>query len=315
VFIVSDREFDAEIIDAYLRYLRGRGPRPEIEQLHSEEQTRLEKLFELLDAIVDSDEIEVPPIEKDPVALRLGIVSEKRESSSAASGIGDVATTERSGIDPALAELAHRFRGEVEFVPDDEMPIPEHDAGGLLPAHAVCVTLGEEVLVCVTDREDLSVLLRDVALVFVERPAVTAVTVASTVSFLGVVLREADCVRAIDPKTGWLDPGLPRQPEPLELALGRYLDETLPRWDEVARLEDVLRDGDGEKEVGAAVYAAMKSNLSRTFKIPAKSKALEELQDIPLTTIQSVVTEIRESRLFGDGLIERVSEVSDVSIR
>lgn len=315
VTLTDDREFNGELVDEFLRFLRGRGPRPQVGHLPLEERTKLQKLFELLEAIVDSDEIEVPPVEEDPVALRLGIVSEKPEGSSVILTSGDAATTESSPIAAALEELAHRFQGEIEFVPDDEAPIPGHDASGLLPAQAVCGTLGEEVLVCVSDRNDLSDVYLDVAAVFTERPGVTAVTVVSAVSYLGVVLREADCVPAIDPKRGWLDPRLPRQPEPLELALGRYLEETLPRWDEVARLEDVLRDGDGDQEVGAAVYAAMKSNLNRTFKIPSKAKALEELQNLPLTAVQSVVTEIREGRLVGDELIQRVREVSDVSIR
>jgi hypothetical protein len=112
----EDEEFDGELIDEFLRHLRGRGP--EIDHL-PDQQASLERLFQLLEAIVDDDEIEIPAIEDDPVALRLGIVSEKPEK--AIPGSGDVATTDSSPIAAALAELAYRFQGEVEFVADDEV--------------------------------------------------------------------------------------------------------------------------------------------------------------------------------------------------
>jgi len=307
----NDKEYSAALVDEFLRYLRGRGPRPQMEKLPRDERAELEDMFQLLEAIVDTDEVEVPPIEEDPVAVRLGLVAGGDQSSSDAAGGRRPAELQDAGpIAISLAEVAHRLSGEVELAPDRERTAPGHDASGLLPAQAVCRTLGEVVLVCATDRDEFSKLPRKVAVVFAERPTTTAVAVVSTASLHAVVLTEADCIRAIDPIVGWVDPGLPRPPEPLALALGRYLEGSLPRWDEIARLDDMLVFTHTDEDIAAAVRESLNDNLDRSVRIPAKKTALEHLRNLPSGSLESAVNEVRAGRLAGDDLLQRLREVS-----
>ncbi len=62
-----------ELVDAYIRYLEGGGSRPDTTGIKSEAAVEASEFFRLLDAIWASD-IDLPPIELDPVALALGFV-------------------------------------------------------------------------------------------------------------------------------------------------------------------------------------------------------------------------------------------------
>ncbi len=61
------------LVDAYIHYLEGDGNRPDLTGLQSETAAEAAELFRLLDATWASD-IDLPPIEQDPVALALGLV-------------------------------------------------------------------------------------------------------------------------------------------------------------------------------------------------------------------------------------------------
>jgi hypothetical protein len=298
----EDREY-GERIDEFLRYLRGRGPRPGIEGLPQDEQTELEDLFRVLEAIVDADEPEMPPIDEDPVAARLGLV----EGDDGKAGVA----AESDPITASLEELVHRLGSEIEVTTDVERSVSRHDVNGLLPARAVCRTLGEVVLICTTEQDDFLELPHSVALVFADRPAATAIAVVSSASNDALVFTEADCVRAVDPTVGWVDPALPRAPEPLELALGRYLEGSLPRWDEVARLDEMLIFTGAEDVVASSAREALNDILSRSARLPAKKTALEQLRDFPPTPVESVVNEVRLGRLASDGLLQRLRELSE----
>lgn len=64
---------DDDLIEAYLSFLRGRGPRPDLSGLPPERRAEIEGRFEIVAALADRDP-ELPPLEEDPVALRLGLV-------------------------------------------------------------------------------------------------------------------------------------------------------------------------------------------------------------------------------------------------
>lgn len=89
----EDTEHAGDLVDEFLRYLRGRGPRPQTDDLPLDERTELENTFRLLEAIVDTNEAEVPPIEEDPIAVRLGLVAGKEQinADTASSGPLDAA--------------------------------------------------------------------------------------------------------------------------------------------------------------------------------------------------------------------------------
>lgn len=62
-----------ELIDAYIRYLEGNGERPDLTGIRPDTAAEASELFRLLDATWASG-LDLPPIEKDPVALALGLV-------------------------------------------------------------------------------------------------------------------------------------------------------------------------------------------------------------------------------------------------
>jgi hypothetical protein len=62
-----------ELVDAYIRHLEGNGDRPDLTGIRPDTAAEASELFRLLDATWASD-LDLPPIEEDPVALALGLV-------------------------------------------------------------------------------------------------------------------------------------------------------------------------------------------------------------------------------------------------
>jgi hypothetical protein len=307
----ENEEQEGEFIDAWLRYLRGRGPRPGVGALSESERLAAEELAGLLEAIVDTDETSEPALEDDPVAIELGLVPKPLTGTGL--GLIDRPGGAEVGVDPidaSLRDLGHRFSGELEVQADRENGGPAAAVNGYLPARAICRTLGEVVLVCTTDRDDFSDLPRRIAHIFLARPTTTAVAMVSTVSLLAVVLTEAECVRAIDPAEGWVDPGLPLPPAPLDMTLGRYLELSLPRWDEVTRLDTVLALTGTSGDISASVATAMDANLNRNARISAKKLAVQNLHGLSRALVEEVVEDVRAGRLRREELISRIGEIS-----
>lgn len=65
------------LIEEYLRFLRGLGPQPDLSGLPASRREAITGQFEIVAALADRD-TELPPLEQDPVAQRLGLVG--RES-------------------------------------------------------------------------------------------------------------------------------------------------------------------------------------------------------------------------------------------
>jgi hypothetical protein len=164
-----------------------------------------------------------------------------------------------------------------------------------------------------TDESDFSELAERVAPVFLARPTASAVAVVSNVSLLAAVLTQADCVRAIDPIRGWVDPGPPVDPEPIAIALGRYLEWSLPRWDEVARLDELLLLTEAGADAARCASAAVEDTLNRQARIPAKRAALESLRGLGPAAIEGLIDEVRAGQLAGDEMISRLRDLSRVS--
>lgn len=308
----EDKEYD-EFVEEYLRYLRGHGSRPQTDELTQHQRDEVEDLFALLDAVVDADEISQPPLEEDPLAVRLGLVNEGNGTSDLGSGPAWGLDPDSDPIAVSLEELVHRFGDDLEIATDPDKTRARCDSGALPPVRAICWTVGEEVLLCTIDGDDFAELPRRLSVAFGQCPDITAIAVVSTVSGRAVVLRHADCVSAIHPIEGWGNPGVPMSPEPLALALGRYLEASLPRWDEITPLNQILVFAHADEEVPALVRDSLNETLSRPVRIPAKKTAFQELQGVSPTIIGSVVDEVRAGALAGDALIERIREVSEAA--
>lgn len=60
------------LIEDYLRFLRGQGPEPDLSDLPPSRRQAITGQFEIVKALADRDP-ELPPLERDPVAQRLGL--------------------------------------------------------------------------------------------------------------------------------------------------------------------------------------------------------------------------------------------------
>ncbi|HXW34999.1 MAG TPA: hypothetical protein VEJ87_10515, partial [Acidimicrobiales bacterium] len=99
----------ADIVDEQMRYLRGEGPQPDLSALSDDERTEVFELLELVDALADRLP-DPPPLEQDPIALRLGLVAAEPPDYADLS--------DPSGyLNPVVIsthELVYRFAGAVE---------------------------------------------------------------------------------------------------------------------------------------------------------------------------------------------------------
>jgi hypothetical protein len=68
-----DEDLAARLVDEQLRFVRGEGPEPDLSGLGASDRSEMIEVLSLADALVDSRPVS-PPLEKDPVAIRLGLV-------------------------------------------------------------------------------------------------------------------------------------------------------------------------------------------------------------------------------------------------
>jgi transcriptional regulator with XRE-family HTH domain len=69
----------AEYLDQYVSYLEGSVEEPRIDHLDARDRRELSELFRIIDANWAA-EIELPPLEDDPIAIALGLVPQPRRS-------------------------------------------------------------------------------------------------------------------------------------------------------------------------------------------------------------------------------------------
>lgn len=63
----------SDLVEDYLRFLRGQGPEPDLSDLAPQQREAVAGQFEIVKALADRDP-ELPPLDRDPVALRLGLL-------------------------------------------------------------------------------------------------------------------------------------------------------------------------------------------------------------------------------------------------
>src|SRR4051794_11940079 len=72
----SDDDLDYiidDLVERYLLFLRGRGPEPDLSVIPADRRADVTAQLEIVAALADRDQ-ELPPIEEDQVAIRLGLV-------------------------------------------------------------------------------------------------------------------------------------------------------------------------------------------------------------------------------------------------
>jgi hypothetical protein len=290
-------DFDAEteeLVDQYLLFLRGRGPEPSIPKARQQE---VEALLDLVGALTES-EPELPVLEGDPVAIRLGLVP--------AGGPPDGPGGHHTPVELSVRELEHRFGGyvEVEVSPALESSHP------LFQPIATCTSLGEAVAVYVAPLDDWDEEPDNVAIIFRRHPEFSAVALSSEDAERAIVLAAAESNRAIDPEHGWLSPGSPSQPEPLDIALVRHFERALPRWDQVTVLDDLLIDDGTADEISDVVADEVRAVLAGKPRLSHKKEALRSLQGLDPSHITEVVTHVQTGRIRGSEVVELLTDIA-----
>ena len=238
------------LIEEYLLFLHGRGPEPDLSDLPPSRRDEIREQFKIVKALADRGP-ELPPLEQDPVARRLGLVGPGASSSALIlpgvrhrdAGAGDL-------LEASLDEVAFRFQRRIVI---EHAPAWSPDAPQGLRAVAQCAVLAEAVAVFVGDTDARAELPERLTRFFGLHPEVSAACVSSPDAEQAVVFSPADVTRSLNPALGWLDPHRPNSPEPLGLALGRFFEQRLPRWDQVAAADlFTAMDGiDAEAAAGA----------------------------------------------------------------
>ena len=299
----------ADLIEQYLLFLRGRGPEPDLSALPADRRTKLMEQLEIVAALADR-ETALPPIEQDPVAIRLGLVDAGRSNQL------DVATPSSDGEfadDPvklSMDDLAFRFNEQVtiDTAPAWMPPAPR----GLKPV-GKCIALGEVVAVLVADVEDWSRQPDTVGRFFREHPDVSTVALVSADAERAIVLTAADAHDSVDPVRGWLAPHSPSAPEPLGIALGRHFDRSLPDWERVAKLDEIGGLGDLTTAASEISAAQIAEALRAKPRLAHKKDALQTLAAIDSSAVAAIAVEVQSGRLADGELVHRIARLAQAA--
>jgi len=297
------------LIEEYLLFLRGRGPEPDLSDLPPSRREEIRGQFKIVKALADRGP-ELPPLEQDPVARRLGLVGPAASSSALIlpgvrhrdPGSGDL-------LEASLEEVAFRFQGSIVI---EHAPTWSPDAPQGLRAVAQCAVLAEAVAVFAGDIDARAQLPDRLTRFFGLRPEVSAACVSSPDADQAVVFSPADVTRSLDPALGWLDPHRPNSPEPLVLALGRFFEQRLPRWDRVAAA-DVFTVMDGlDTEAAEVLDAQIASALHARPRLEFKKDGQRVLAKIDRAHMVSLVVAVQARELAPDELVEELIEMAGI---
>ena len=299
------------LIEEYLLFLRGRGPEPDLSDLPPNRREEIREQFEIVKALADRGP-ELPPLEQDPVARRLGLVGPGAPSSALIllgvrhrdAGAGDL-------LKASLEEVAFRFQGRIVI---ELAPAWSPDAPQGLQAVAQCDVLAESVAVFVGDTDAQAELPERLTRFFGLHPEVSAACVSSPDAEQAVVFSPADVTRSLNPALGWLDPHRPNSPEPLDLMLSRFFEQRLPRWDRVAAA-DVFTAMDGlDTEAAEVLDAQIALALRARPRLEFRKDGQRVLAEIDRAHMVSLVVAVQAGDLAPDGLVEELTEMAGAGV-
>ena len=281
----------SDLIDAQLRYLRGEGPEPSLADLPNGDRTEAQRLLQLVDALADSLPAS-PPMAEDPVAIELGLVETTP---------GNVWPLRSSDpIMMSVQELSSRLGGAVHAeIASDRAP--DDSCGGL-----ICRSLAEVVfVVVVTDASELFS-SRHARPIFHDYPELSAVAFCNPDATRASVISYAEAVDRLIPARTWVTPAVITW-EPLGIALGRHFDRSIPRWEEVSRLETT----DSLENLGADILSVVDVEIKRVARLRPRLSHKRHARDF-VTSIEEAqfedwVAAVRARRLSGEQLDDEIT--------
>jgi hypothetical protein len=325
--VADAAEFDdlsSELVDRYLLFLRGRGPEPDTSELSGDQRRRLREQFAIVAALADRAPA-LPPLDSDPVAIRLGLVAagagepagaglpagaRLRADVGAAAGAGLPAGS-RAGQDPVrevLRQLELRFDRQVAV---DYAPAWGRWHSAELTAVAQCSALGSSIALFTTPQVPRAGEPAGVAIFLRQHPDIAAVCLSSPDAREAVLLTAADVNASVDPVRGWLEPGVHTAADLLEVTLGRYFEARLPRWERVAALSDLIDLGDVAADAAAVSAAALASARRMRPRLQYKREAVAALKALDPASIGRVVVDVQAGRLSGNALVSRLAALAE----
>ena len=302
-------EFDdlsSELVNSYLLFLRGRGPEPDLSGLSHDQRRRLTDQFAIVAALADRAPA-LPPLENDPVAIRLGLVG---TAAAADSAVGDDAASaaDEDPVRAALRQLDLRFGGQVAV---DHAPAWQDWQSAELSAVAQCSALGSSVALFTTPQGPLAGEPSGVAVFLRRYPDISAVCLSSPDARDAALLTAADATASVDPVRGWLEPGVHTAVDSLEVTVGRYFEARLPRWERVAALTELIDLGDVGADAVAVATATLASARRSRPRLPHRRAAVTALKALDPSSIGAVVADVQAGRLSGNALVSRLSALAE----
>jgi hypothetical protein len=296
-----DEDWAARLVDDQLRFVRGEGPEPDLSGLSDSDRSEMIEVLNLVDALVDSRPVS-PPLEEDPVAIRLGLLPGKPGSPPEKSGDPSQA------VDPIVAsteELRYRFAGAVEV----EHIQPVGDEGWWAPV-AVCRALAENVLVVRFQPGDRIPSAADARALLLDDPSLTAITFTTPDATGAAVVVPGDAVGRFVPAVGWRAPGELTWDQ-LGIALGSYLDRSIPNWDAVSSLprEDLL-DELGADTITVVSDAFHTVAVSRPH-LDHKRKARDFVATVDPASVVAWADDIRSGRRSGSDVVSAIGALCE----
>jgi hypothetical protein len=298
------------LIEEYLLFLRGRGPEPDLSDLPTSRQEEIRGQFKIVKALADR-EPELPPLEEDPVARRLGLVGPGASSSALVLpgvwhrdvGAGDL-------LEASLDEVAFRFQGRIVI---ERAPVWSLDAPQGLRAVAQCAVLAEAVAVFAEDTARAELPER-LTRFFDLHSEVSAACVSSPDAEQAVLFYPADVTRSLNPALGWRDPHRPNSLEPLVLALGRFFEQRLPRWDQVVAADVFATLNALDTETAEVLDAQIASALRTRPRLEFKKEGQRVLAGIDRARVVSLVAAVQTRDLEPGELVEKLTEMAGTGV-
>jgi len=310
-------EFDdlaSAIIEQYLLFLRGCGPKPDLSGLTGDQQAAMRDQFDIVEALADR-EPKVPPLEQDPVAIRLGIAaSSPPHTDEPTSPANDRAREFSAGhrdtsIRRVLDGLTSRFDGQVmvDYAPE----WASWARAGMAPL-AQCCALGDCLALFESSIDGWADEPDGVAVFLRQYPDISAVGLVSADAEKALIVTAADSNKCIDPVRGWLEPGRGvAMPDVLERVLDRYFEQRLPRWERVSGLDELLNFGDFTSDTVAITKAVIAQALRARPRLPYKKQALQALAGLDPMLLSAVIVGAQTSQLDEQQLIEQLARIAE----
>ncbi|MYB11582.1 MAG: hypothetical protein F4Y28_16635 [Acidimicrobiia bacterium] len=280
-----------ELIEEQLQYLKGVGPEPDLGGLEEEVLKSVLGAFQVVEALVDAAP-GAPHLVHDPVAIRLGLVDSPKGPPVQASADAD------DPITAAVYDLERRFSIACS---------PAATDGTEFVRRFECRSMVEHILVvAVPEGTSRAAMTAHARSAFALADDLSAVVYATESGNNSVVLTYAESHRMLDPTSGWIETSSESGDDPLEIALGRYLEQSDPQWSQIQGLvvADVL--GGIDADVVTIVQETKRALESTNPRLEHKKDARIFVLGCENSVFVDWARRVQGGTATGDDMIEEI---------